>query len=77
MVWLSQPYCWLMGSTAMLMLTRSMLHSMKAKKHRVTIVQRRFQNGWLTAVCACERRQGVLGTPHAQEVPMHIRKGRI
>ena len=48
MVWLSQPYCWLIGSTAMLIFTRSMLHSMKAKKHSVTIVQRRFQNGWLT-----------------------------
>eukprot|EP00882_Tetradesmus_deserticola_P030479 GHRQ01034244.1.p1 GENE.GHRQ01034244.1~~GHRQ01034244.1.p1 ORF type:complete len:139 (+),score=17.71 GHRQ01034244.1:131-547(+) len=32
-----------MGSTAMLMFTRSMLHSMNATKHSSTIVQRRRQ----------------------------------
>mmetsp|Transcript_19014 Transcript_19014/g.48297 ORF Transcript_19014/g.48297 Transcript_19014/m.48297 type:complete len:290 (+) Transcript_19014:1348-2217(+) len=35
---LSHPYCAFMGRMATAMLTRSMLHSMKAKKHRATML---------------------------------------
>ena len=38
-----QPNSFDMGRTAMLMLTRSMLHSMKAAKQSPTTVQRRCQ----------------------------------
>lgn len=54
MVCVSQPNCLDMGSTAMLMLTRSMLHSMKAKKQRATMVQRRFQRGGALTTCQQE-----------------------
>jgi hypothetical protein len=39
---LSHAYCWDMGRIAMLMFTRSMLHSMKATKQRPMIVHRLF-----------------------------------
>ena len=42
MVALSQPNCSAMGRIAMLMLTRSILHSMKAMKHSPMMVHRRF-----------------------------------
>jgi hypothetical protein len=38
MVWLSHAYCFAMGRMAMLMFTRSMLHSMNATKHSATMV---------------------------------------
>ena len=72
MVWLSQPYCWLMGSTAMLIFTRSMLHSMKAKKQSVTMVHRRFQNGWLTAAWVCERQAVCLRQARLRRCPQTV-----
>ena len=47
----SHPNSAAMGITAMLMFTRSMLHSIKATKHSATMVHRRFQR--LTLVTTC------------------------
>ncbi len=47
----SQPYCCAMGRMAILMFTLSMLHSMKAIKHRPMIVQRLFHLLALPATC--------------------------
>lgn len=44
--------CCEMGRMAMLMFTRSMLHSMKATKHMATMPQRRCQPSWRAAARA-------------------------
>ena len=53
MVAVSQPNCLDMGRIAMLMLTRSMLHSMNATKQSATIVKRRCQPERCAAPTAC------------------------
>lgn len=55
MVALSQLNCLLMGRMAMLMFTRSMLHSMKAKKHRPTMLNLLFHLDPFTTstICKC------------------------
>ena len=50
----SQPNCFDMGKMAMLMLTRSMLQSMKAVKHRPTIVNLRCHFVVCTASTTCK-----------------------
>lgn len=65
MVAVSQPYCFAIGRMAMLMLTRSMLHSMKATKHSPMIVHLRFHrlpvgltcSGGLPARLGCRGRK--------------------
>ena len=47
----SQPNCSAIGRMAMLMFTRSMLHSMNATKHNPMIVQRRFHRPALPNTC--------------------------
>ena len=59
---LSQPNCCDMGMTAMLMLTRSMLHSMKATKQRLTIVNRRCHALGALATCIADRRSSLSAT---------------
>lgn len=51
MVAVSQPYCFAMGKIAMLILTLSMLHSIKAIKHSPMMVHRLFHLLLVPAAC--------------------------
>lgn len=53
MVAVSHPYCFAMGRIAMLMLTLSILHSMKAMKHKPIMVHRLFH--LLSVEVTCSR----------------------
>lgn len=53
MVAVSHPYCFAIGKIAMLMLTLSILHSIKAMKHKPMMVHRLFH--LLTVDVTCSR----------------------
>ena len=66
MVAVSQPNCLDIGRIAMLMFTRSMLHSMNATKHSPTIVKRRCHPERCTASTTYQAMRQGIQTPDGQ-----------